>query len=200
MMTLRHRHVELWPEIMRMSISRTFIAMATTTLAFATIANAADTPVFTVAQNDSNGQAKVFESTAVLKKGDAINIRAINAQLVAVLYVAMCNQDCPNMHVIKAVPLSYWGQTMGSQQIVLPEDGRVAIWMRDTGGSSKTPIGVVGGTVWTVQYVGPSASYATGDPTQGSVPASSYTSSDGTLRARFYHRTFITVSLASSNI
>jgi hypothetical protein len=200
MMSQRHRFIELSWEIMLMSISRTAITVAVATLAFSTMTKAADTSAFTVAQNSSQGQAVVFESTAVLKKGDVIKIHAINAQLIAMLLISMCNQDCPNMHVVKAVPLAYMGLPAIDQQVVLPEDGRVAISMQNTGGSAKTPIGVVGGTLWTVQSVGPYASYVTGNLAQDSVPASSYTLNDGTLRARFYHRTFITVSLASTNI
>lgn len=182
-----------------MSLSRTVITVAAIALTFTTITKAADTSAFTVAKNDRNGQAVVFESTAVLKKGDVIKIRAFNAQFVAMLNIAMCNQDCPNMHLVKAVPLSFLGLPTSDQQIVLPEDGRVAISMQNTGGSAQTQIGV-GATAWTVQYVGPYATNVTENPTEGLVPASGYTLNDGTLRARFYHRTFVTVSLADTNI
>jgi hypothetical protein len=51
-----------------------------------------------------------------------------------------------------------------------------------------------------VQYVGPYASNVTENSTEDLVPASGYTLNDGTLRARFYHRTFVTVSLADTDI
>jgi hypothetical protein len=182
-----------------MSLSRTVIAVAAVALTFTMIAKAADSSAFTVARNDRDGQAVVFESTAVLKKGDVIKIHAFNAQFTAMLYVAMCNQDCPNMRLVKAVPLSFLGLPTSDQTIVLPEDGRVAISMQNSGGSAQTLVGV-GGEPWTAQYVGPYASNVTENPIQGLVPASSYTLNDGTLRARFYHRTFVTVSLADTNI
>ena len=183
-----------------MSISRNVIALAVVALAFATITKAADTPVFAVAQNNRNGQAVIFESTTMLKKGDVIKIHAFNARFVAMLNIAMCDQDCPTMHMVKALPLSYLGLPTSNQQFVLPEDGRVAISMQESGGSAKSVIGVYGGTLWTMQYVGPYASYMTGNFTEDLVPASSYTLNDGTLSARFCHRTFVTVSLASANI
>jgi hypothetical protein len=142
----------------------------------------------------------MFESTTVLKKGDVINIHAFNARFVAMLNIAMCNQDCPNMHLVKALPLSYMGMPTSNQQFVLPEDGRVAISIQDTGGSAKSVIGVFGGTLWTMQYVGPYASNASGNVTEGLVPASSYTVNDDTLSARFYHRTFLTIRLAGTTI
>lgn len=182
-----------------MSLSRTVITIAAIALTFTTITKAADTPVFTVAKNDRNGQAVVFESTAVLKKGDVIKIHAVNAQFVAMLNIAMCNRDCPNMHLVKAVPLSFLGLPTSDQAIVLPEDGRVAISMQNSGGSAQSLIGV-GGEPWSVQYVGPYASNVTENSTEDLVPASGYTLNDGTLRARFYHRTFVTVSLADTDI
>jgi hypothetical protein len=194
-----YRLAELSPEIKLMSLARTVITVAAFALSFTTIAKTADTAVFAVAKNDRNGQALVFESTTVLKKGDVIKIRAFNAQFVAVLNIAMCNEDCPNMHLVKAVPLSFLGMPASDQQIVLPEDGRVAISMQNSGGSAQTPIGA-GAESWTVQYVGPYATNITANPAEGLVPASGYTLNDGTLRARFYHRTFVTVSLADSNI
>jgi hypothetical protein len=199
MIDKRHRYVELLLEIMRMSISRTVIAVAAIALTFSTITKAADTAVFAAAQNNRNGQAVVFESTTALKKGDVIKIHAFNAQFVAVLYIAMCNLDCPNMHLVKAVPLSFLGLAASNQRIVLPEDGRVAISLQNNGGSAQSPFGV-GGSPWTVQYVGPYATNITENPSENLVPASSYSVNDGTLRARFYHRTFVTVSLADANI
>lgn len=183
-----------------MSISRNVIAVAVIALSFATSTKAVDTSVFAVAQNNRNGQAVVFESTAVLKKGDVIKIHAFNARFVAILNIAMCNRDCPTMHLVKALPLSYLGLPTSDQQFVLPEDGRVAISMQESGGSAKSVMGVYGGTLWTMQYVGPYASYATGNAAEDLVPASSYTLNDSKLSARFYHRTFVTISLASANI
>ena len=182
-----------------MSISRTVIAVAAIALTFTTITKAADTSVFAAAQNNRNGQAVVFESTAALKKGDVIKIHAFNAQFVAVLYIAMCNLDCPNMHLVKAMPLSVLGLATSNQRFVLPEDGRVSISLQNNGGSAQSLIGVAG-SPWTVQYVGPYATSITENPSENLIPASSYSVNDGTLRARFYHRTFVTVSLADANI
>jgi hypothetical protein len=182
-----------------MSISRVVIATAAVALSFTPITKAADTSAFTVAKSDRNGQAVLFESTAVLKKGDVIKIRAFNAQFIAMLHIAMCDQDCPHMHLVKAVPLSFLGMPTSSQQFVLPEDGRVAISMQNSGGSAQSQVGV-GATPWTVQFVGPYATNITENPTEGLVPASGYTLNDGTLHARFYHHTFVTVSLADTNI
>jgi hypothetical protein len=195
-----HRLAELSSEIKLMSLSRTLVTVAAIALTFTSVTKAADTPVFAVAKNDHNGQAVVFESTVALKKGDVIKIRAFNAQFVAMLNIAMCNEDCPNMHIVKVVPLSFLGLPTSDQQIVLPEDGRVAISMQNGGASVRSLVGVGGGTPWTVQYVGPYATHVSENPTDGLVPASGYTLNDGTLRARFYHRTFVTVSLADTNI
>jgi hypothetical protein len=157
---------------------------------------ATDAPVFAVVQTNALGQATVFESTAALKKGDVIKIRANNAQLVSTLGIAMCNADCPTMHMVKAVPLSYMGQPV-SDSFVLPEDGRVAIAMQNNGGSPQTILGN-GGTLWNIVYVGPFASSASAATSDNVVPANSYNAIDGTLRARFDHRTFVTVSVAGT--
>jgi hypothetical protein len=179
--------------------SRLFIALAIAAATYAAVAQAADAPLFAVSQNDRHGQATVFESTTALRKGDVINVRAFNVQPIAMLSIAMCDQDCPAMHIVKTVPLSSMGQSNFSQQIVLPENGRVAMAVQNNGGSATT-IFRNGSALWTITLVGPYTSVASRDANRRVIPMSSYTMNDDSLRLRFDHRAFVTVSLAETNI
>ena len=164
-------------------------------------AHAADTSAFSVLQQDNNGKPLVFESTNALKKGDVIKVNAFNAQPVLVLQVAMCDGDCTHPRLVQTLPLTayYAGQTSTSHQFVLPEDGRVSFWVQRLGDLPSEPVNTPNG-VWNVQYVDPFLRFASQTPYESAepMPANSLTLDDNTLRARFFHRTFVTVSLADA--
>lgn len=164
-------------------------------------ANAADNTAFTVAQQDGSGKPLVFQSTNVLKKGDVIKVNAFNAQPVLVLQVAMCDRDCLHPRLVKTLPLTayYAGQTSAGHQFVLPEDGHVSFWVQRLDELPSEPVNTSNGA-WSVQYVDPFLRFASPTPYQSAqpMPASALSLDDHTLRARFFHRTFVTVSLADS--
>lgn len=186
-----------------MFLSRTFAIAALAALATAPIAHVAETPAFTIMANNSAGKPILFQSTSALKKGDVIKVHAFNALPVMILQMAMCDSDCPHMHLVKTVPLiSYFiGISNMNQNIVLPENGHVFFWVQQAGGVANIPIGTASG-VWNLQLVDPFLSFTTPKlylDTQP-MPVSALKLDDNTLRARFYHRTFVTVSLADAAI
>lgn len=183
-----------------MIVSR-FLATAFLSLGLASSAHAADSSAFSVLQQDSSGKPLVFQSTNALKKGDVIKVNAFNAQPVLVLQMAMCDSDCTHPRLVKTVPLTayYAGQASSSDQFVLPEDGHVSFWVQRLGDLPSEPINTPNGA-WSVQYVDPFLRFASQTPYMSAEPmaANSLTLNDNTLRARFFHRTFVTVSLADT--
>lgn len=178
-------------------------ASALLAIGFVNCAQAADNTAFTVAQQNSHGSPLVFQSTTALKKGDVIKIYASNAQPVLILQVAMCDESCLHPRLIKTLPLTayYAGQSSSSQQFVLPEDGQVSFWVQRLGDLPGAPLNADSGQ-WSVQFVDPFLRFASQSPPYESarpIAPSAFSLNDGTLRARFSHRTFVTVSLADAS-
>jgi hypothetical protein len=171
-------------------------------LGLVSCAHAAGNAAFAVMQQDGSGKPLVFQSSEALKKGDVIKVNAFNAQPVLVLQMAMCDSDCAHPRLVQTLPLTayYAGQASSSHRFVLPEDGRVAFWVQRLGGLPSEPVNTPNG-VWSVQYVDPLLRFASRTPYQSVQPmrASGLTLDDNSLRARFFHRTFVTVSLASAS-
>jgi hypothetical protein len=184
-----------------MSFSR-MLAVALFSLTAASAVHAADTSAFSVLVNDSAGHPIMFQSTTTLKRGDVINVRSFNAEPVMILQVAMCNSDCPHMHLVKTVSLTpyFIGITNTNEDFVVPEDGHVAFWVQQVGGVASLPLSVAGGN-WSLQYVDPFLSFATPRlyPETRPMPPSGLLLDDNTMRMRFYHRTFVTVALTDAN-
>jgi hypothetical protein len=184
-----------------MSLSRRLV-VALFSLAAAATAQAADTSAFSVLVNNSAGKPIMFQSTAALKKGDVINIRAFNAAPVMVLQIAMCDSDCSHRHLVQTVPLTpyFIGAANMNQNFVVPENGHVSFWVQQLGGEFSTPIRARTGT-WSVAFVDPFLTVATPQlyPDTRPLPFSALRLNDNTLRARFYHRTFVTIRLADAN-
>ncbi|GLQ94053.1 hypothetical protein [Dyella acidisoli] len=184
-----------------MSASRT-LATALFGLLVAFGAQAAENAAFSVLQQDGNGKPLVFQSTGALKKGDVIKVNAVNAQPVLVLQMAMCDSDCAHPRLVQTLPLTayYAGQASSSHQFVLPEDGHVSFWVQRLGDLPSEPINTPNGA-WSVQYVDPFLRFASKVPYQSvqPMPATAVSLDDNTLRARFFHRTFVTVSLADTD-
>lgn len=182
-------------------IASRFLATAFLGLGVTLGAHAADTSAFSVLQQDSAGKPLVFQSINALKKGDVIKVNAFNAQPVLVLQLAMCDGDCAHPRLIKTLPLTayYAGLASSNQQFVLPEDGRVSFWVQRLGDLPSEPINTSHGT-WSVQYVDPFLRFASQAPYMSAepMPANALTLDDNTLRARFLHRTFVTVHLADA--
>jgi hypothetical protein len=187
------------PGAIAMFFSRMFALAAFASLAMASAAQAADTPAFSVMVNNSAGKPVMYQSTSALKKGDVLKVSAFNAQPVMILQIAMCDSDCPRMHLVKTISLTpyFVGLANQNDRFVLPENGRVAFWVQRIGGVASVPIPARGGT-WSLQFVDPFLSFVTPRlyPDTSPTPANSLQLSDNTLHARFYHRTFVTVSLA----
>lgn len=164
-------------------------------------AHAAETSAFSVLQQDSTGKPIVFQSINALKKGNVIKVNAFNAQPVLVLQLAMCDSDCTHPRLVKTLPLTayYAGQASASQQFVLQEDGQVSFWVQRLGDLPSEPINTPNGA-WSVQYVDPFLRFASQTPYRSAepMPANALTLDDNSLRARFFHRTFVTVSLADA--
>jgi hypothetical protein len=171
-------------------------------LGLVSCAHAAGNAAFAVMQQDSSGKPLIFQSSEALKKGDVIKVNAFNAQPVLVLQMAMCDGDCAHPRLVQTLPLTayYAGQASSSHRFVLPEDGRVAFWVQRLGDLPSEPVNTPNG-VWSVQYVDPFLRFASRTPYQSvqPMPASGLTLDDNSLRARFFHRTFVTVSLASAS-
>lgn len=170
-------------------------------LCFATFAYAADNAAFAVAKQDDSGKPLVFQSTTALRKGDVIKITASNAQPVMVLQMAMCDSDCAHPRLVKTLPLIayYAGQASTSHEFVMQEDGRISFWVQRLGDLPSEPVNTPNGA-WSVQYVDPFLRFANRMPYISAEPlaASALSFNDGTLRARFFHRTFVTISLADA--
>lgn len=186
-----------------MVISRIALAALLVGLCPAHIARAADTSVFDVLVNDHDGKPVVFQSASALKKGDVIKVYAFNARPVMILQVALCNADCPRMHLIKTIPLyPYYAGTssIASHSFAIPENGRVSFWVQQAGDQFSVPVVGASGT-WSFVFINRFASYAAPTPYLNAqpMPAEGMTLDDGTLRARYFHNIFITVSLADSN-
>jgi hypothetical protein len=176
------------------------LAAAFLSLAATSIAQAADDARFSVLVNNSAGKPIMFESTVALKKGDVIKIHAFNAPPRMVLQIAMCNSDCPRMHLVKTVSLMpyFMGLTNTNQSFVVPEDGHVSFWVQKADNKFITPIGSFGGTLWSIDFNDPILLSYTEPQLYHTppMPANALQVYDDTLQARFYHRTFVTVSLA----
>lgn len=172
-------------------------------LGFITTTHASDNSAFIVAQQNGSGRPLVFQSTATLKKGDVIKVYASNAQPVLILQLAMCDEHGGHPRLVKTLPLTayYAGQSSSSQQFVLPEDGRVSFWVQRLGDLPGTPLNAPSGQ-WSVRFVDPFLRFASQTPPYASVQPmapSAFSFTDNTLRARFFHRTFVTVSLAEAS-
>ncbi|HTV84280.1 MAG TPA: hypothetical protein VME63_02675 [Dyella sp.] len=172
-------------------------------LCWAPIAHAATASAFDVLANNQYGQPVAFQSASVLKKGDVIKVHTFNARPVMVLQVAMCDADCPRMHLVKTIPLyPYYAGTsaVATQSFVIPENGRVSFWVQQADNQFSVPIAGASGT-WSFTFINRFASYAAPTPYLDTQPmaAEGTTLNDGTLRARYFHNTFITVRLADSN-
>jgi hypothetical protein len=183
--------------------SRIALAAVIVGLCSAHVARAADTSTFDVLANNQDGKPVVFQSSAVLKQGDVIKVHTFNARPVMVLQVAMCDADCPRMHLVKTIPLyPYYAGTssVATQSFTLPENGRVSFWVQQAGGQFSVPLAGASGT-WSFTFINRFASYAAPTPylDVSPMPAEGMTLNDGTLRARYFHNTFITVRLANSN-
>jgi hypothetical protein len=178
-------------------------AIAALGLVLAPSSHAADRTAFTVTRQDGNGKPLVFQSTAALKKGDVIRVNAFNAQPVLILQMAMCDGDCVHPRLVQTLPLAayYAGQASTSRQFMVPEDGRVSFWVQWLTDLPSVPVnGPNGG--WNVQFIDPFLRLASPNqpPYESAqpMPASALTLNDNSLRARFLHRTFLTVTLADA--
>ena len=185
-----------------MLLSRMLVATALAGLAATSLAHAADTTAFAVVQHDSNGQPTVFQSVSLLKRGDVLKIHAFNAQPDTVLRIAMCDRQCPAMHIVQTVPLFFAlpGVPVTNQRVALPQDGRVVFWVQRADSIGTLPFMTASG-VWDMQQVNPFITVfrpiTYGNP-QAITPASAVKLDDDTLHARFQHHTFVTVSLADA--
>lgn len=183
-----------------MFISR-ILATAFFSFVAASAAQAADTSTFSVLVNNTAGKPVMFQSTAALKKGDVIKISSFNAQPVMILQIAMCNSDCPQMHLVKTVSLTpyFAGTANMNQDFVVPENGHVSFWVQQLGGVVSVPI-ITHNGAWSVLLIDRFTSFAVPElyPNAPAMPVSSVRLDDNTLLARFDHRTFVTVSLADA--
>jgi hypothetical protein len=106
------------------------------------------------------------------------------------------------MHLVKTVSLTpyFLGIAQMNQHFVVPENGRVSFWVQRIGGVADLPI-IAADSTWTLQLVNPFMSFATPElyPDTRPMPVSALQLDNNTLHARFYHRTFVTVSLADAN-
>jgi hypothetical protein len=187
-------------EVIAMSASRTVVS-AFLAVAAALAAHAAQGPAFAVAQHDRSGKAVLFQSAYVLKKGDVIRVSASNAQPVMVLQVAMCDPGCTHPRLLSSLPLTpyFAGTSRTSQQFVLPADGRVSFWVQWLDDVPSAPLNTTTGQ-WSLVYVDPFLRFAQQAPERAARPiaASAVSLQDHSVRARFFHRTFLTVSLADA--
>jgi hypothetical protein len=181
-----------------MFISRIATVAAFIGLAAMPAAWAADPSAFVVAKSNGSGKPMVFQSTAALKKGAVMTVHVFNAQPAMLLQVAMCDRDCPNMHVVRSVQLYFEGMESINQKVVLPQDGRVALWVQRATQQTQLPLASVGGTLWTQNFVDPFASYVAPAIVPGASPvmaASRYRLEQNGLHASFDHNSFVTISL-----
>jgi hypothetical protein len=200
---VRRRAARPIVEVIAMTLPR-LLACAIVGICVALGAHAADNAAFAVTMQDGNGKPLMFQSTTALKKGDVIRVNAFNAEPVLILQMAMCDSDCTHPRLVKTLPITayYAGQESASHQFVLPADGRVSFWVQRLGDLPSEPVNGPGGA-WKVQYVDPFLMFATPNqpPYESArpMPANALTLGDNSLRARFLHRTFITVSLADAS-
>jgi len=184
-----------------MSIQR-IVACACFGLGSIAAAHAGDNNAFTVAQQNGSGKPLVFQSTAALKKGDTIKVYVSNARPILVMQMAMCDSGCQHPRVVESLPLGPYeaGASHNSQRFVVPEDGQVSFWVQRLGDLPSSPVNTASGQ-WSLQYVDPFLRVATQPPYASvqPVPADAFSLNDATLRARFSHRTFVTVSLADAD-
>jgi hypothetical protein len=178
------------------------LAVTLFSLAAASAAHAANPAAFSVLVSNDAGKPVMFQSTAALKKGDVIKIQSFNAQQVMILQIAMCDSDCPHMHLVKTVSLMpyFLGATDLNRAIVVPEDGHVSFWVQQIGGAASVPIDPQDATPWSLEFVDPiMLSFAEPQlyPTPP-MPANALRLNDNTLQARYFHRTFVTVRLADA--
>lgn len=170
-------------------------------LACASGVHATEAATFAVMEQNHHGKALAFKSTYALKKGDVLNVYAFNAQPITVLQVALCEADCSHLRLVKTLPLTayYAGIASSSQHFVMPQNGYVSFWVERLGGLPSAPLNAPNGT-WAVQYVDPFLRFASQTPSASfqPTPANAISMEDSTLRARFDHRTFVTVSLADT--
>jgi hypothetical protein len=186
-----------------MFISRIALAAFFTILGSAQIARAADTPTFDVLVNNQDGKPVMFQSTSVLKKGDVIKIHAFNTRPVMIMQVAMCNTDCPHMHLIKTIPIFpfYAGTSaVADQSFVVPEDGHVSFWVQQAGNAFSKPI-ITRDGIWNLVFINRFQAFATPMlyPDTRPMPANALRLDDNGLHARYFHNMFITVRLANAN-
>jgi hypothetical protein len=196
--------IDIEQGVAAMSASRT-LALAFASLAATSVACAADGNGFSVLVNDHNGQPLMFQSTAALNKGDVINVQSFNAQPVMVLQIAMCDRDCPRMHLVGTMSLTPYAYPLAvsmSNRFVVPEHGHVSFWVQQVGDPLDIPIttrsqGFARLSAHTSPLLlsfAPPRLYPDTPP----MPAQSANLDDGTLLARFYHRIFVSVSLADA--
>jgi hypothetical protein len=187
-----------------MSLSRT-LAFALIGFAATSPAYAGDASAFSVLVNDHDGQPLMYQSTTALKKGDVIEVQSFNAQPVMVLQIAMCDRDCPRMHLVRTMsltPYAYPFAVSMSNRFVVPENGHVSFWVQQVGDPLAIPIttrsqGFARLSAHTSPFLlsfTPPQLYPDTPP----MPAQSTDISDGTLLARFYNRIFVSVSLAEA--
>ncbi|HUA80481.1 MAG TPA: hypothetical protein VL997_08930 [Dyella sp.] len=186
-----------------MFISRIVLAALVAALGSTQVARASNPASFNVLVNGDDGKPIMFQSTSALKKGDVIVVHAFNARPVMILQVAMCDADCPHMHLVKTIPLfPYYAGASGvaNHRFAIPEDGRVSFWVQQLSGAISTPVITMNGA-WSVNFVNRFMSFQTPMLYPDSQPmhANALRLDDGTLRARYFHNTFVTVSLARSN-
>jgi hypothetical protein len=183
-----------------MSLLRTLAVIAVAGLATATAAQAAESSAFQVLVSNGDGSPVMFQSATALKKGDVIKIHAFNAPAVMVMQIAMCDSDCPRMHLVKTLQLFTYhaGSTDMNQQFVVPENGHVSFWVQQVGYAFSVPIA----RGWSVATLDRTAGFPTPVLFENSPPmsANAITLDDNTLRLRYYHKTFVAVSLADASI
>lgn len=186
-----------------MSLSRIFVVVAVAGLATAQVAQAADTSAFQVLVNDNGGNPIMFQSANALKRGDVIKVHAFNARLPMILQVAMCDSDCPHMHLIKTMQLFpyYPGTANMNKDFVVPENGRVSFWVQDATSVFSMPITSRRGA-WGLLSFYPPASFATPQLFEDSPPisANAVKLDDNAVRARYNHDIFVAISLADASI
>lgn len=188
-----------------MSLTRT-LALALLSLTAISTAHATDPQGFSALVNDQDGLPLMFQSTAALKKGDVINVQSFNAEPVTVLQIAMCDHDCPRMHLVKTMsltPSAYPYAVSMSDSFVVPENGHVSFWVQQVGDPLGIPIttrsqGFGRLSARTSPFLlsfTPPRLYPDTPP----MPAQSASINDNTLLARFYHRIFVSVRLADTS-
>lgn len=186
-----------------MFISRIALTAVVAVLGSIHIAHAANTSAFNVLVSGDDGKPIMFQSTSALKKGDVIKVHAFNARPVMILQVAMCDADCPHMHLVKTIPLfPYYAGTSGvaDHRFAVPEDGRVSFWVQQLSGTVSTPVITMNGA-WSVNFVNRFMNFATPMLYPDSQPmhANALRLDDDRLSARYFHNTFVTVRLTDSN-